>query len=118
MKNLMTGRGVREVSAVQTILQPGSKSVGHEVDRPHAGRIPAGFEAGTVDDPSFSANDGGEQIRLVRRRVFQVRVLDEDHISSGMGEGRSHGPTFPSIDRVADEPDARKSACYIRGPIG
>ena len=96
MEDLVAGFHIGEVRAVEQIGHESEKAVGELVPEQNAGwgRIK---KARTIHNARAPVADGLEQRVIILRVVFEIGILDDDHIAAGMLQAGADGGAFSAV---------------------
>jgi len=101
-ERLVRGRFVRNARAEKQIRDGGQRAVAHPVGPLHSAKVGGlhfGKKARAIDDVSRAVDDGLQYLVIVAGVVFQVAVLDDDHLAGCPGDPGAHRRTFPDVRR-------------------
>ena len=66
----------------------------------------AAEEARPENNVGFAGENGRQEQKVLGRIVFEVGILDDHDVRSGVGNAGTQGGTFALIDFVMEQPDA------------
>src|SRR5512147_87186 len=104
---LVTSLHVREVDVGKAIGEQGQEPVANRVPEVEDAVRAAAEEAGTVDDVSFSLDERIEEMRILRRIVLEVRVLNDDEIPVGFLNTAAQSRALPHVFRLQQDANLR-----------